>query len=86
MEVEMGRPPETPVPDEIDRLVRERLEKSVYSVPEVARLLNLSEREVRTMIRYGALDAWRVGKNVKISGASIDRFHAGGNIAPKAAS
>ncbi|WP_030171815.1 helix-turn-helix domain-containing protein [Spirillospora albida] len=60
------------------------MEKEMYSVEEVAALLGLHVRTVRSYIRSGRLNATRIGKQYRIAAADLAQF-TGRPAAPPAA-
>lgn len=55
--------------------------KRVWRVPEVARILDISEARVYEMIRQGVLPAVRLGRQVRIDRQTLEEFIAQGGRA-----
>lgn len=51
----------------------------LYSVDQVAEMLGLQPRTIRTYVRSGRLRATRIGKQYRIAQEDLDRFTAGGD-------
>jgi len=60
----------------------ERL-RQVWRVPEVARILDVSESRVYELIRQGILPSVRLGRQIRVDKEALDEFiKAGGQALP----
>ena len=54
--------------------VEERERPKAYRMPEVARLLGLSERKIDDLVATGELKSFKVGKSRRVSAEALDLF------------
>ena len=49
-------------------------DKNFYTVPEVAELLKVHENTVYTMVRRGDIGYYKIGKQIRIASAELERL------------
>jgi putative molybdopterin biosynthesis protein len=57
------------------------VDSPLFTIPEVAKFLNVSERTVQRLIKRGDLSATKVGRQMRISRYALDQLLREGNTA-----
>jgi len=61
------------------------VDNPLFTIPEVAKFLNVSERTVQRLIKKGDLSAAKVGRQMRISRYALDQLLREGNTASPSA-
>lgn len=57
-----------------DREAVEELRRSLLTVPEVAAIIGVSEKRVRSLIKQGDLPAFKLGREYRIKNGELDSW------------